>query len=160
VTLPAELRGVFGSSSIQCYFDIAQNIIHIDSVSRFIAPVTKRVDIIIGPIVYAIGGLYRALYRSWRWGGLERLVGFGLGLGKCICVAFAVDTDMLYGSWREEALDKSKAIFSYSASFLCSFIAIAFCVFPAKSSGKMRQAARDENPAANTSGMSNDKDAY
>ena len=72
-------------------------------------------------------------------------------------IGFAFDTDLRYNSWREEALEKSITMFSYSSALLCSFIAIPFCVFPTNSSGNnMAETKVDEIVNKNSSGAPND----
>ena len=129
-------------------FGKAEKVFPLDSVPRFN----------IGPIFYYLGWIYQAFFRFCLWVGVELFAGYGSGLRDCICslfvVGFAVDTEFIYESWREEALEKSKTIFSYSSAFLCSFIAIAFCVFPTKSSGGAVQRKNVEiynNSASRTS---------
>ena len=86
---------------------------------------------------------------------LDSVPRFNIGpICSLFVVGFAVDAEFIYESWREEALEKSKTIFSYSSAFLCSFIAIAFCVFPTKSSGGAVQRKNVEiynNSASRTS---------
>jgi len=63
-------------------------------------------------------------------------------------------------SWREETLEKSKIIFSYSSAFLFSFIAIAHIAFPTyKSSGLTAAHPEKENVVVETSEMPKDNDA-
>lgn len=139
-----------------------ENVIHLDSAaSLFVSSLVKWAGVIIGPICSSLGSLYHAFFRLFHWSTSELFAGFGSSLWECICslvvIGFAVDTDLRYNSWREEALEKSITIFSYSSAFLCSFIAIAFCVFPTKSSGNnMAQTKVDEIGIKNSSGAPND----
>lgn len=148
-------------SVIAATFGKAENVIHLDSAAaRLVSFLVKWAGIIIGPIFSSLGSLYQALFRFCHCATLGLFVGVGSSLWECICslvvIGFAVDTDLRYDSWREEALEKSTTMFSYSSAFLCSFIAIAFCVFPTKSSGNVTQSKVDEIDNKNSSAAPND----
>ena len=142
-------------------FGKGENVIHLDSAApRFFSSLVKWAGVIISPLSSSLGSLYHAFFRFFHWSTLELFAGFGSSLWECICslvvIGLAVDTDLRYNSWREEALEKSITMFSYSSAFLCSFIAIAFCVFPTKSSGNnMAETKVDEIVNKNSSGTPN-----
>jgi len=142
------------SSSVR---DKAENIFHLDSIPSLIAQVARRVGNFIGAFFFVIRWLHSFLLRLWHWATLELFLGFGSSVRgwicSCLVTLFAVDSDHLNESWREETLDKSKIIFSYSSAFLFSFIAIAHIVFPTyKSSGKAAAHPKKEDVVVNTAG--------
>ena len=153
---------LFDSVIVATFGKAEDDAILLDSAaSHLVSFLVKWAGIIIGPIFSSLGSLYHALFRFCHCATLGLFVGFGSSLWECICslvvIGFAVDTDLRYDSWREEALEKSTTIFSYSSAFLCSFIVIGFCVFPTKPSGNMAQTKADEIGNTNASEAPNDK---
>lgn len=142
--------------------DKAENVANLALISSesLIAQIVRRIGIIIGPIFFVIKWLHSFLIRLWHLATLGLFVGFGSSVKdwtcSCLVSLFAVGSDNLNESWREETLEMSKRFFSYSSVFLFSFIAIAHIAFPTYKSSGLTVAHLElekENAAVKTSEM-------